>query len=170
MNYTHYKNILQSNVHNKTVLCSIVALLVALCIFQAGIFVGYHKASFSYGAGDNFHHMFGYPEHREMMGRGDMPMMAGFPGDEFTSAYGTMGTIVKIALPTIVVAGTDKVEKVVVVNEKTIVRQFRENLKNSDLKVGDAIIVIGEPTSSSQIEAKLIRVMPSVSTATTTLK
>ncbi len=166
MNYTHYKNLLQKNVSTKTILIAVGALVVALLIFQAGIFVGYRKASFSYGSGDNFHRMFGSPEHRGMMGRGDM---RGFSNKEFTSAYGTTGTIVKIELPNLIIAGTDKVEKVVVVNEKTILRLLRNDLKSTDLKVGYTIIVIGSPNSSSQIEAKLIRVVPTIpSTATTT--
>ena len=158
MNYTHYKNLLQKTASTKTVLIAIGALIAALLIFQAGIFVGYRKASFSYGAGDNFHHLFGEPDHREMMGFGGMPPI---PGEEFTSAYGTTGTIVKISLPTIVVAGTDKVEKVVVLDENTILRHFRDDIKNADLKVGDMVVVIGDPSSSSsQIEARLIRVLP----------
>lgn len=168
MNYTHYKNLFQKNVSTKTVWIAVGTVFVALFIFQAGIFIGYRKASFSYGSGDNFHHMFGAPEHRAMMGRG---LMMSFPGEEFTSAYGTTGTIVKIAMPTIIVAGTDKVEKVIVVNEKTILRQFRNDIKNTDLKVGDTIIVIGAPNSSSQIEAKLIRVLPITTTfASSTVK
>lgn len=163
-----YKNFLQSRLSTK-ILCSLGALVVALLIFQAGIFVGYRKASFSYGSGDNFHRMFGAPEHRDMM---DRDGMRGLMGGEFTSAYGTTGTIVKINLPTIIVAGTDKVEKVVVVNEKTILRHLRNDVKNEDLKVGDPIIVIGSPNASAQIEAKLIRVLPSLSesSATSTTK
>lgn len=163
MNFTHYKNLLKKDVSTKTIFLSIGALVVALLIFQAGIFVGYRKASFSYGYGDNYHRMFGTSAHRGMMG--------GFTNGEFTSAYGTTGTIVKISLPTIVVAGTDKIEKVIVVNEKTILRHFRSDIKNNDLKVGDVIVVIGSPAStSSQIEAKLIRVLPPVTTATSTAR
>lgn len=152
----NYKNFIQTKVSQKT-LWVIGALVVALLIFQAGVFVGYHKASFSYGSGDNFHRIFGAPEPRRMMRGG----MMNFPGDEFTSAYGTMGTIVKIALPTIIVAGTDKIEKTIVVNEQTIIRHFRDDIRNKDLKIGDTIIVIGSPNASSaEIEAKLIRVLP----------
>lgn len=168
MDYIKYKNILYTKVSNKTVLRSLGALVVALLIFQAGIFVGYHKASFSYRSGDNFHRMFGASEHRGMM---DREGSFGFFRNGFTSAYGTTGTIVKITLPAIIVAGTDKVEKVVVVNERTIVRHLREDFKSTDLKVGDSIIVIGSPDDKAQIEAKLIRVLPtSVSMATTTVK
>lgn len=162
-----YKNFLQSKLSTK-ILCGVGVFVVALLIFQAGIFVGYRKASFSYGSGDNFHRMFGAPERRGMM---DREGMFGFSRGEFTSAYGTTGTIVKINLPTIIVAGTDKVEKVVVVNEKTIVRHLREDFKGVDLKVGDSIVVIGSPNASAQIEAKFIRVLPVVTlTATTTAK
>lgn len=164
----NYKNLLQKDVPTKTVLVAFGALIVALLIFQAGIFVGYRKASFSYGSGDNFHRMFGAPERHGMM---DRDGMRGIMGGEFTSAYGTTGTIVKINLPTIIVAGTDKVEKVVVVNEKTILRQFRNDVKNEDLKVGDSVVVIGSPNDKAQIEARLIRVLPaSASTATITKK
>lgn len=163
----NYKNLLQKTVSTKTVWVAGGALIVALLIFQAGIFVGYHKASFSYGSGDNFHRMFGSPERHGMMEREGM-MGSNFGG--FTSAYGTTGTIVKISLPTIVVAGTDKVEKVVVVNEKTILRLFRNDIAPADLKVGYNVIVVGAPNSSSQIEAKLIRVLPTNLNATSTNK
>lgn len=166
-----YKNFLQSKVSTK-ILCIIGALVVALLIFQAGIFVGYRKASFSYGSGDNFHRMFGASERRGMM-NGDV--MKGNTLGEFTSAYGTIGTIVKINLPTFIVAGTDKVEKFIIVNEKTILRRFRSDIKITDLKVGDSVVVIGSPNETAQIEAKLIRVLPStfsttLSATTTTTK
>lgn len=153
----NYKNLFQTKSSNKF-LYGIGALVVALLIFQVGIFVGYKKASFSYGSGDNFYRMFGATEHHWMMNKDGR---FGVRGGDLTSAYGTTGTIVKISLPIIVVAGTDKVEKVIVVDEKTIFRHLRNNIVNTDLKVGDTIIVIGAPNSASQIEAKLIRVLPS---------
>lgn len=155
----NYKNILQSKISPKVLWC-IGALALALCIFQAGIFVGYHKAAFSYRFGDNYHKTFGSFERHGMgmMDRGEFP---GFPPGEFTPAYGVTGTVIKVSLPTVIVAGTDKVEKVVLVNEKTMVRRFREDINISDVKVGDAIVVIGAPNESAQIEAKLIRIMPS---------
>lgn len=156
----NYKNILQSKISPKVLWC-IGALVAALCIFQAGIFVGYHKAAFSYRFGDNYHRTFGSPEGRGMgmMDRGEFP---GFPPGEFTPAYGVTGTIIKVSLPTVIVAGTDKVEKIVVVNEKTMLRHFREDVKASDLKAGDTIVVIGSPNDSAQIEAKFIRILPTV--------
>lgn len=172
----NYKNFIQTKVSQKT-LWVIGALVVALLIFQAGIFVGYRKASFSYGSGDNFHRMFGSPERPGMIGRKGMMGFEGMIGREgmmgpnfggFTSAYGTTGTIVKISLPTIVVAGTDKVEKIITTDSKTIVRSFRNEIKPTDLKVGDSVIIIGAPNTSAQIEAKLIRVLPSPLAPSTT--
>lgn len=168
MNFTHIKDHLKKNVSTKTVWIAGGTLVGALVIFQAGIFVGYHKASFSYRSGDNFHMMFGSPERRTGIEPG---RMMGFPEGEFTSAYGANGTIIKIDLPTIIIAGADNVEKIIVVNDKTILRHYRNDIGNKDLKVGDSIIVIGSPNASStQIEAKLIRVLPplSITAATST--
>jgi hypothetical protein len=46
------------------------------------------------------------------------------------------------------------------VNNKTTIIYQRKNIKLSDLKVDDNIVVVGEPNSSGQIIAVLIRVMP----------
>lgn len=159
MNITTLKSFFQSKLFRK-ILWGLGVAVVALTIFQAGIFVGYRKASFSYRFGDNFHRTFGAPERFGMMGQGG-PF--GFPPrGEYTSGYGTTGAIVKINLPTIVVADVDKIEKVVTVTDKTIIRRFREDIKAGDLKVGDLILAIGSPNTSGQIDAKLIRIMPSV--------
>lgn len=155
----NYENILQSKMFKK-VLCGIAVFVVALCIFHVGMLVGYHKAAFSYRFGDNYHRTFGSPEGRGMGMMGSKEGSRGFFMGEFTPAYGVTGTIVKVSLPTIIVAGTDKVEKVVAINEKTLVRRFREDIKTSDLKVGDTVVVIGSPNESAQIEAKLIRILP----------
>ena len=41
--------------------------LIILLIFQAGIFIGYRKAAFSYRWGENHYQTFGGPRGREMM-------------------------------------------------------------------------------------------------------
>ncbi len=124
--------------------------LVILTIFQAGVFVGYHKASFSYGHDDNFYRSFGHPH-------GGM-----FPGgmhDNFMNENGAAGNIIKITLPTIVVA-EDNIEKIVSIGNDTMIRSGALTLKAGDLKVGDFIIVIGSPNTDSQVVAKLIRIVP----------
>ena len=160
-----YKNFIQSATFKK-ILYGLGVLFVALFVFQAGMFAGYQKASFSYRSGDNFHRMFGFNDRSVdgdelgfggMMGRGGM---MGFSPDGFTSAYGATGTIVKVSLPTIIVSGTDKVEKVVLINDKTIIREFRDDLKGTDLKEGDEVVIMGAPDNKGQIEARLIRIFP----------
>lgn len=125
--------------------------IVILFIFEAGVSVGYHKAAFSFRSGDNFYRAFGdrrmtvlkVPVH-------NMPM----------EAHGAAGNIVSVDLPTFVVADRDNVEKEVLIATDTILRHFDESIQPSDLKVGDFTVVIGEPNEESQIEAKLIRVLP----------
>ena len=156
MNLTNYKYFFRSKLFRR-ILWTIAIIVVALTIFQAGIFMGYRKASFSYRLGDNYERMFGIPPHPGMMSPGDF---LGFPHGEFTSEYGTSGTIIKINLPTIIVEGNDRIEKVVTLNGKTIIRQFRNDIGAQDLKVGESVVVIGSPNSMAQIEAKLIRILP----------
>jgi hypothetical protein len=123
---------------------------IALLIFQAGVFVGFRKASF-YGAfGNNFRKNFGEQRGgpRGMLGR-DIP-----------NAHGVVGSVVDISLPTIVVAGDDGIEKLVLVGEKCLLRKFRENITAQDLVVGDSVVVIGMPGKDGKIKAQLIRIMP----------
>ena len=47
------KNFVESKKFNTLVYGFLVAV-IALLIFQAGVFVGFHKASFSYRWGDNY--------------------------------------------------------------------------------------------------------------------
>lgn len=137
----------------RRVLVAVGSLILALVIFQVGMFVGYQKASFSYGWGDNYRQTFG--------GHDSFGMMRGLPPpDDFPSANGAIGKIIKINLPTFVVIGPDNVEKVVLVSNDTLIREFRSEIQATNLKVNDEVVAIGSPNSSSQIEAKLIRVLP----------
>lgn len=142
-------------------------LFVASLIFQAGVFVGYHKAAFSYGYGDNYYRMFGERHERGgdarfggMMGTGGM-MGGGAWDEDFAPAHGVIGKIVKIELPNVIVEGTDAIEKVVLITSDTTIRQFRDNVAANKLQAGDIIMIIGSPNTASQIEAKYIRIMPS---------
>ncbi|MFA5831018.1 MAG: hypothetical protein WC878_04285 [Candidatus Paceibacterota bacterium] len=151
----NFKNFLQSS-KAKHILAGIGIAVIALLIFQAGMFVGYKKAAFSFRSGDNFYRTFGergrgFPEPIQRMG---LDMM------DPTNAHGTIGKIASIVLPKIMIADRDGVEKTVIVGAKTDIRRFRDSIKPEELKVGDFITVIGEPNDEGQIEARLIRVMP----------
>lgn len=134
------------------VLIGIGIVIVALLIFQAGIFVGYHKAGFSYRWGENYFRTFGKPR-GGFMGMGMME-------NRFPSANGISGKIIKVNLPSIVIEEQANVERVAVITSGTIIRKFREEIKPQDLKVGDSVVVVGSPDNNAQIEAKLIRIIP----------
>jgi hypothetical protein len=123
---------------------------VILFIFQAGVFVGFRKASFYGEFGNNFRNNFGAPreDFRGMMGR-DMP-----------NAHGVVGKVIDISLPSVVIAGDDGVEKIILVGEKTLVRRLREDISAGEIVIGDSVVVVGAPGKDGKINAQLIRVMP----------
>ncbi|MDD5547471.1 MAG: hypothetical protein PHN74_01020 [Candidatus Pacebacteria bacterium] len=150
-----FKKIAQSKFFRGAIF-GIGVFIVGLLIFQAGMFVGYHRAGFSYKLGDNYHRTFGEPNQPF----GNVPPFMNVPFEKLSNAHGVIGKIIKIDLPTMVVEGEDKVEKVILIKDDTIINQFRETVKPADLKIDSNITVIGSPNQDSQIEAKLIRIMP----------
>lgn len=158
----NFKNLSQSKILTR-ILYAIGTIIVALLIFQAGMFIGYHKAAFSYRWGQDYYRTFGghLPELPfGRAGRRNFPMGMGMDGEDFPSSHGSIGKIIKIDLPTFIMEGTDKTERVVVISDNTIVRRFRETLKPSDLKTEDYVVIIGSPNNKSQIEARFIRLVP----------
>jgi hypothetical protein len=140
------------------IILGLLALLVVLLILKIGMFIGIKKADFSHRWSDNYHQNFGGPRNG---------FMEGIRDQDFMEANGIFGQIIKInlstdqkQLTTIVVKGRDNVEKIIAVNDKTIIKRFMGDVKINDLKVDEYIVVIGDPNESGQIVAKLIRVMP----------
>lgn len=133
------------------VLIGVGIFVIALLIFQAGVFVGFRKASFSFQGGDNYYRAFGEERRGPMQGM----MHEGFP-----SAGGSIGRILTLALPTLVVEDRDGVEKTIRLSEDTVIRRGKDTLTPSLLKADDFIIVIGEPNAGAEIEAKLVRLLP----------
>jgi len=130
-----------------------LVILIGIClVFQAGKFVGQRKAEFSRGMGDNYSRIFDRPS-------GVMNMI-GLPPLDLPGSHGSVGKIIKIDLPKVVVEDRENVEKVIVISDKTTIREFREEIKPDDLEVGDFIVVLGKPNNNGQIEADLIRIMP----------
>ena len=125
--------------------------VICLIIFQAGVHVGYKKAAYSFGFGDTYHAMFGTPKR-------SLPF--GEPQGRFSNAHGTVGSIVKIELPTVIIEDRDQTEKIILLKDDTIIRKFRDTLTATDLTLGDSVVVMGAPNNQMQIEAKLIRVLP----------
>ena len=130
-----------------------VALVAALLIFQLGMYVGFRKANFSFGWGDNYHLTFGGPKGG---------FIRGFEGKDFVNGHGTAGTIASISSDGIVIKGADGVEKMVTISGKTSIVKGRSALKTIDLRVDDMVTVIGQPANDGTINAEIIRVFGAV--------
>ncbi|MDO8555205.1 MAG: hypothetical protein Q7R75_01415 [bacterium] len=146
----NFKNLLQTK-KLTVILCVVGIIIAAILVFQAGVFVGYRKAAFSYKWGENYYRVFGERKRGPLMG---------VMGEDFPNAHGATGKIIKIDLPTFIIAGQDKIEKIVLIKDDTAIRRFRETIKPADIKVDDFAVVIGSPNGQAQIEAKFIRLMP----------
>jgi len=151
------KQLIQSKPYMALVLL-VAAIAVIFLIFGAGMYVGYHKARFSYQWGENYHKNFGGP-------RGGI--FRDFGGKDLIDANGIDGRVIKVVpstnsgqAATLIIKGRDNVEKIVLVKEDTVIRRFTETIKLGDLKVDNNIVAIGEPNDQGQIEAKFIRTMP----------
>lgn len=142
----------ESRIISKIIKIGIIAI-AALIIFQAGQFVGLKRAEFSFRMADNYYNNF---DHRGMMGFAGGNMMRG----NFTESHGASGKIIKINLPNLTVSTPDNFEKSIYISSSTIIREFRDSIDPSKLKVDDFVVAVGEPNNNGQIEAKFIRVMP----------
>jgi len=142
----------------KGIIIGLAVFIVIVLIFGAGIFVGGMKARFSYRWAESYHKNFAGPQ-GGFFGDWRAPIPIPFPGD-FIESHGTFGQIIKIEGNTLIIKGRGDVEKVVLVTEKTIIQSGRKDIKISDLKVDDQVVIIGSPNEQGQIEAKLIRVFP----------
>ena len=128
-------------------------LLVLSITFQAGIFVGYHKANFARGWGENYEKNFGMHKPGSFKG-----MMR---GDRLPSAHGVSGKVLSVSLPNFVVEDLDGIEKSVTIKNDTIIKQAMEKISSENIKAGSYVVVLGDPSDNGQIDAKLVRVMAS---------
>jgi hypothetical protein len=129
-------------------------LLIALISFAAGIRVGIRKARFSYAFGQNYERNFAGPHHRGSFG---------FPPPDvedrgFRNAHGISGTIISITDSNIVIKDQNNNENTVAIQDKTIIKNGRDDIKITDLKNDERIVVIGQPGDNGVINADLIRV------------
>lgn len=148
------------------ILTGIVVLIILTVVFQAGIFVGYHKAAFSYSGGDNYYRAFGNRS-GPMMG-GDNGILGGMMGvldqDDLQGGHGAIGKIVRVSLPTLVIADIKNVEKTVFITDDTLIRRYRDDIASNTIAVGEMAIILGAPNETGQVIAKLIRILPPLPT------
>lgn len=141
----------QKNDPLKPILIGIIIVVCAIIIFRAGMFVGYHKAAFSYRLGDNYYRTFENGKHS---------MMQDFSDNRLETSNGAVGKIIKINLPEIVVATPNNTEKTILVTDDTLIRRFREATSTQALTIDNFVVVIGSPNPNGQIVAKVVRIVP----------
>jgi hypothetical protein len=131
-------------------------LMIVIIIFSAGMITGFNKASFGNNWNKNYQENFG-------MGysRGNITNMMKVNNGLFPNAHGTIGKIINIQLPNIIVQDKDGTEKVIVIDNDTGIEKIKDFIKVKDLQLDDFVVVVGSPNDQGQIEAKFIRVVPS---------
>lgn len=128
------------------------AVFILAFVFQAGMIAGFKKASFGKNWGDNYERNFGHEGRRDPF----MRDMQGMP-----NPHGAVGKIIKVESSDIVVLDKDQTEKIVVINDNTNIFERKNKLTKDSLTLDKFVVVIGDPNNDGQIEAKLIRIMPS---------
>jgi hypothetical protein len=135
----------------KIVLYGIGVLIIISAIYQAGVVVGFQKATYGSNWHSNYLRNFG-PVHRPRM-------LLGVP-ENIPNAHGAIGKIIKAGYPIFIVEDADKTEKIVIVKDETEIRKFKTIGTKEDLTVDAFIVVIGSPNEDGHVEAKLIRILP----------
>ncbi len=164
---TALKKITQSK-YFKTTLGIVGCLIAGAVIFASGVYVGQHRAKYSYQWGANYERNFmgggrmGEERNPGGFGQGgnDGPtgMMRNFQGQGFRNGHGLAGTIVSITDNNIIVKDPSGKENTVTVSDKTLIKDGQTDLKITDLKNEERIVIIGKPGESGMVNADLIRV------------
>lgn len=128
----------------------VLGLIILFLVFRAGMFYGIKKSKFNLEWGRNYGRFFGEPRMNFFR--------ESHPKERMGNAFGNAGTILSVSSNSIVMQANDGNEKVINVDANTLIHFQRTNISIKDLKVGDKIIVIGEPKEDGTIQARLIRV------------
>ena len=137
----------------KWIIIGLAGFMIIVLVFGLGMFVGANKARFSYRWAENYHKNFGGPVGGFMNNLRTPP-----PNNEFIGGHGTFGEIIKIGESDLVIKGRENIEKLIIINQGTIIASGRREVVKTDLKVGEQVMVIGTPNDQGQIEAKFIRI------------
>ena len=148
-----------SSVSLKRLLVVLVALLVLVSSFYAGITVGVHRAQRALDWCENYGHLFDrHSGFGAPLFNGPPP---GLPGD-----HGAFGTVLSISGDTLVLNSDDNLEQTVQVTSSTTIRIGHTTGSLTDVQLKDRIAVFGSPNSAGRIEARLIRVFSTSEDAT----
>ncbi|MGE5393042.1 MAG: hypothetical protein ACM3NH_04855 [Candidatus Saccharibacteria bacterium] len=132
------------------VLGGIAIIIVLLLVLQLGIMIGTHKAKFSYRWAEEYGRNFGSPR---------AGLMPDFGERDFFGGHGLAGSVVKTEGSRVIIKGDDDKEKIVDTDDKTVIRRSRTDIKVSDLKTDEQVVVVGAPNNDGSIQARIIRIM-----------
>ncbi len=144
------------------------ALLIILTVFSLGVVVGFKKASFSYKWGENYERNFGrLPMHLDRPDSfGPEGMMPNFMNrlerKDLRNAHGLAGKIISLTDNQLLVQDRNGQENTVNVTDKTIIKMRMNDLKISDLKKDQEVVVMGKPAENGVLTADLIRVFETI--------
>lgn len=134
---------------NKSILL-LLFVIWSVLILQLGIKVGFSKASYFFKYSDSYY--------KNIKGKPNMPL--GLEDNDLPRSHGAIGKILQIAFPNLIIEDNDGLEKIVVLGNGTIIKKFGQSASTSDIRSNDFAIVIGTPNERSEIDAKLIRILP----------
>jgi hypothetical protein len=130
----------------KTIVAVLLELILLTGAFWLGINVGQRKAGFATSWSLNYPSNFA----------GRRVIVASPPG---FNPHSLDGTILSTDKSGVVIKDEDSNEQTILISLQTVIRLNSQTLQTADLKTGEEIVVIGEPTPQGQIDAKLIRVI-----------
>jgi hypothetical protein len=139
----------------KWIIIGVIGFIILILVFGLGVQVGAGRARFSYQWTQSYHKNFAGPRN------GFLDDWQNFPAGDMMRGHGIFGKIIKLDSGSIVIQGQDNAETVVLITKDTVIEKLQANITLDQLKVDDYVVVIGSPNASGQIEAKLIRVLPS---------
>ena len=148
---------IKSALRSKKTSYFMAALLITIgiiLVFHVGEEFGYRKAVFMDRSSANYYQAFGPRADTH----DDGPL--GYLFDQQASTHGVAGKIITITGQKILVADNEGIEKNVIVDTNTVIRNHRTDITAADLEPNDVIVVIGSPTADGSIAAKIIRVLP----------
>lgn len=131
----------------KWLLAGLVELLLLIGVFSLGMNVGFHKANFTYSWVSHYPKNFNLPV--------GLP-----PAKDFFNPHGVFGQILTNNNgSSLIIKDSDGNEKTILVSPGVTIRQNYQNLQPDNLKDNEQIIIIGDPNSQGQIQARFIRVL-----------
>jgi hypothetical protein len=132
-------------------LVAVIGLGVLAGVFELGEFVGFHKASFASRWEENYEHNFG-----------GLPQGMATFNRRIPNPHGAAGKIVSVTAPTFSIVGDFENEKTIRVASSTIIRKGDQEVTFKELVVGESAVVIGTPNEQGEIDATLIRILPTL--------